>query len=118
DMDGLAGLGAGGGGFDLDALLPSVGDVRGQAQRVDAGVVDLQVVPEPSGEVAGQFVHGDVVHGGLAFAQVLHQQVPHRPAGDVVPVDQLIDAALAGAPPERADGGWRVGREDPGVVEQ
>ena len=40
-------------------------------------------------------MHGGVVDGGLAFPQVVHQQVPDGPALDVVPVDQLLAAELA-----------------------
>jgi hypothetical protein len=54
----------------------------------------------------------------LPFAQVVNEQVAHRSAVQLVAVDEFVDAALAGAQLERANGGRRVGREDPGVVQQ
>src|SRR5664280_854857 len=67
-------------------------------------------------EAVGQFVQGRVVHAGLAFAQVIHEQVAHRPAHDAVAVDQLLTAELAlrsQAPYRR-----RVVTEHPGGAQQ
>ena len=40
-------------------------------------------------------MQGGVVDSGLAFAQVVHEQVADRAAGDAVAVDQLLAAELA-----------------------
>ena len=58
-------------------------------------MVQLQVPPEQLAELPGQAPHGGVVDGGLALAQVVHQQVPDAAALDAVPVDHLLDAALS-----------------------
>ena len=58
-------------------------------------MVELEVAPEQRAERVGELVQGGVVDGGLAFAQVVHQQVPDRLAGDGVAVDQLLAAELA-----------------------
>ena len=45
---------------------------------------------------------GHVVDRGLAFLQVVHEQVPDRAAGDRVAVDEFLDGALPGAAGSRA----------------
>ena len=61
-----------------DPLLPRGGRLGGQVQRGDARVMQLEVAPEQPAEHVGELVQGGVVDGGLAFAQVVHQQVPDR----------------------------------------
>ena len=51
-----------------------------QPQRVDAGVVDLQVTPEQPAEVARDGAQGGVVEVGRALGEVLDQQIPDGPA--------------------------------------
>ena len=84
----------------------------GSVQAVDAGMVRLEVGPEPLAQVVGQRVHAGVVQGGLAFPQVVHQQVADRAAGQPVAVDQLLGGALpAGAQlPQRRRAPARRGR--------
>jgi hypothetical protein len=104
------GPGAAAGGDDLDPLFPCGGDRGGEPDVVDAGVVQLEVFPEQAPELVGELAQGAVVEPDLAFAQVIHQQVADRPAGDVVAVDELLDRQLA-VGPEHADGGGGVCRE-------
>ena len=63
-------------------------------QVVDAGVVGFQVGPEHA-QAAGQLLQAAVVHRGLAFPQVVHQQVTDGLAGKLVAVDHLGGRALA-----------------------
>ena len=58
-------------------------------------MVQLEVAPEEPAQHVGELVQGGVVDSGLAFAQVVHQQVPDRAAFDAVAVDQLPAAELA-----------------------
>src|SRR5437773_1875258 len=62
------------------------GDVRGQAERADARVMGLQVLPEAQRQRAGQARQGVVVNAGLALAQVVREQVTDGPAGQIVAV--------------------------------
>ena len=101
----LGGLGAG-----EHALLPRRGDVAGQLQRVDAGVVRLEIGPKQFAEQVGQPLQGGEVHRRLAFAQVVDQHVAHRAAGDAVAVDQLLAAGLSTAE-EHFDRGGRLRAE-------
>ena len=78
-------------------LLPRRGDVAGQLQRVDAGVMRLQIGPKQLAEQVGQPLQGGEVHRRLAFAQVVDQHVAHRAAGDAVAVDQLLATGLPAA---------------------
>ena len=106
-------------GPGLDALLPRGGDVGRQVQGADAGVVGLQVLPEPQHQGRGQLDEGAVVDAGLALAQVVHEQVADRPAGQVVAVDQLLGGQLPGEPgADHPDRGRRAGREGPGGVQE
>ena len=93
-------------GDGAQPLLPGGGDVGGQAQAVDARVVVLQVGPEQLAEHGGQRLQAGVVQRGLAFLQVVHQQVADRAAGQPVAVDQLGGRPLpAGAQlPQRRRG--------------
>jgi hypothetical protein len=82
-------------------------------------VVGFEVLPEPCCQRADQADQAAVVDAGLALAQVVHQQVPDRPAGQLVPVHQVLDIVLAaelGA--DHPDGGGNAGREDPGGVQE
>ena len=92
------------------ALLPGRGDVAGQLQRVDAGVVRLQIGPEQLAEQVGQPLQGGEVHRRLAFAQVVDQHVAHRATRDAVAVDQRLAAGLPTAE-EHFDRGGRVRAE-------
>ena len=104
-------------GLDGDALFPARGDRGVQAQRVDPGVVALQVPPEQSPQRVGQPHQGDVVDADLPFPQVVDQQVADRPAGDAAAVDQLLDIELAVGDqrPHRRRG---AGAEHAGCVQQ
>ena len=70
-------------------------DLGGQVQRGDAGMVQFEVAPEEPAQDVGELVQGGVVDSGLAFAQVVHQQVPDGAAFDAVAIDQLLAAELA-----------------------
>lgn len=50
-------------------------------------MVLLEVGPEPLRQVVGEHLQAGVVHGGLAFAQVVHDQVTDGFALQVVAVD-------------------------------
>ena len=85
-----------------DLVVPS--DLRGKAQAVDAGVVAFQVFPEHVAQGRGQRTQAAVVQRRLSFSQVVHEQVTHRLAGELVAVDELF----AGQRPRRcAPGAWR-----------
>ena len=87
-----------------------------QVQAVDAGMVGFQVGPEHA-QAAGQLLQAGVVHRGLAFPQVVHEQVADGLAGELVTVDQFGGRALArGA--QLAQPGRRCRAEDPHLAEQ
>ena len=75
-------------------LLPRAGDLGAQVQAVDAGVVGFQVGPEHAQPV-GQLFQAGVIDRGLAFFEIVDQQVTDGLAGQVVPVDHLLRGALA-----------------------
>ena len=103
----------------LDALLPGGGDVGGQVQGADAGVVGLQVLPEPLAQRDGHAHQGAVVDAGLPLEQVVHEEVPDRAAGQVVAVDHLLGGELSGEPAaEHPDRGRGTGREGPGCGQE
>jgi hypothetical protein len=83
-------------------LLPGGGDVRVEAQIIDAGMVQLEVAPESQGERHRQVVQRAVVDRRLTFPQVLHQQIPNRATFDLVAVDKAGGVGrpemLGGAP--------------------
>jgi hypothetical protein len=54
----------------------------------------FQVGPEVPGQLLGESIQAAVVQGGLAFLQVIDDQVADRPAGGLVAVDELGGAAL------------------------
>jgi hypothetical protein len=97
--------------LDEDPLFPGRGDVGGEAQRADPGMVDLQVSPEQPTEGQGQAAQRGVVEGGGAFKEVLVQHLPDGGAFDAVAVEHLLRAepALGGESPQ---GGRRIGAED------
>jgi hypothetical protein len=99
------------------AFLPRPGDRGFQPERVDAGVVDLQVPPEQPANGVGDVAQRGVVEVGRAFGEVLHQQVPDRSALDAGLVDDLLDAA-APFDPQRPEPRWRAGRQHAGLLEQ
>ena len=85
-------------------------------QAVDAGIVLLEVCPEPLRQVVGEILQAGVVHGWLAFPQVVHEQVADRPALQLVAVDQLVRRQLArGA--ERPQPFGRLVSEDPQLAQ-
>ena len=57
-------------------------------------MVGFQVRPEHA-QLAGQPFQAAVIYPGLAFPQVVDQQVADGPAGEVVPVDHLLGGPLA-----------------------
>ena len=118
----LAGRGAAGRGSGhrpvADAVPPGAGDLGCQVDRVDPGVVAFQVRPEQADQIACEVGQGDVVHGGLAFLQVIHEQVADRAALHLVAVDQFLDGALPGGLQERAAGDRRVRPQVPQAVQQ
>jgi hypothetical protein len=75
-------------------LLPRISDLSAHVQAVDAGMVGFQVRPEHA-QLAGQLFQAPVIHPGLAFPQVVDQQVTDGPAGQVMPVDHLLWSPLA-----------------------
>ena len=95
----------------------AVSNLRGQVQAADAGVMALEVLPEPAGQGRGKLPQAAVIQRGLPLLQVVHQQVADWPAGQVVTVDQLTGRALARAVSSRSVGGaaaskiaiwWRI----------
>jgi len=58
-------------------------------------VVLLEVGPEPFRQVVGERLQAGVVHGGLAFAQVVDDQVPDWLALQLVAVDEFLGGELA-----------------------
>jgi hypothetical protein len=79
------------------SLLPRGGDLGCQVEALDAGMVAFEVFPEHVPQVRGEASQAAVVQRRCAFAQVVHQQVTNRPAGEVEPVDELGGGALTGA---------------------
>lgn len=100
-----------GGGLVAGAVLPGACRLRAQAQVVDARMVQFQVAPEVAGEDSSQVAHGGVVERGLAFFEVVNQEITHGRAGDAVAIDELVNGELAAGTAERTDGGRRVSRE-------
>jgi hypothetical protein len=68
-----------------------------QAQRIDAGMVLLEVEPEASHQVVSQADQCGVVDCRLPFGQIGDEQVTYRSARDRITVDQLGDRALTKA---------------------
>ncbi|WP_230493350.1 hypothetical protein [Mycobacterium intracellulare] len=71
----------------------------------------FQVCPEQAAEEIGEAVQAGVVQGGLAFLEVVHEQIADGTADQPVPVDQLLRCAL----PDRAQlpqSRRRIGAED------
>ena len=66
----------------------------GESQRVDPGMLQLQIPPEQPAEGVGQPDQGDVVDADLAFPEIVDQQIAHRPALDAAAVDELFHAEL------------------------
>jgi hypothetical protein len=108
---------AGRGGLGAQPLLPRGRDLRRQVQAANAGVVVLEVGPEVPPELLGQGVQAPVVQGGLAFLQVVDQQVTDRAAGQLVAVDQLGRAALPDGQ-QLGQRGWRVRAEGTALPKQ
>jgi hypothetical protein len=100
-----------------DPVLPAGHLVRGQAQRADAWMVQLQVAPEQPPQHVGDRPQGRVVVGEVPFPEVAHQQLPDRSALDPVLADQLLRGELAPGG-EHPDAGRGLGREHPGCPQQ
>ena len=81
--------------LDRRRCFQACGHLRGQVQAGDAGVMAFKVFPEPACQGGGKLPQAAVIQCRLALLQVVHQQVTDRPAGQVVPVDQLLGGALA-----------------------
>ena len=79
----------------------------GRWMPADAGVVLLDVGPEQLAQLVAEMLEGGVVQRRLALAQVVHEQVPDRPAGQVVAVDHLLGGPRAGGA-QLAEGGGAV----------
>ena len=113
---GLAAVGQGDGlGLGPQPPLPPLGGLGAQVQAVDAGVVGFEVGPEHA-EPVGELFQAGVIDRGLAFFEVVDEEVTDGQAGQVVPVDHLLGGALArGAqfPQPRRRGG----AEDPHLVQ-
>ena len=88
-------LGGAPGFFDLEPLLPGAGDVVGQVQARDAGVVLLDVGPEELAEDVAELLEGRVVQCRLALAEVVNEHVAHCPALQAVSVDHLLGGPRA-----------------------
>ena len=71
-------------------------------------MVTFQVRPEQPDQIPGELGQRDVIHGGLAFPQVVYEQVADRAALHLVAVDQFLDGALPGGLQERPAGDRRV----------
>ncbi len=104
-------------GLRGDAQFPGGGDRGCQAQRVDPGMMRLEIGPEQPAERVGQPDQRDVVEADLAFAQVVDEQITYRLAGDATTIDQLLDGELpVGC--EGAQVRCRVRAEHPGRAQQ
>lgn len=98
------------------ALLPRLRRLCVQVQAVDPGVVLLKVGPEPLRQVVGEILQARVVHRGLAFPQVVHEQVANGATLQPVAVDEFLGGELArGA--ERPQPFRRLGYEDPQLAQ-
>ncbi|MEY2229717.1 hypothetical protein [Streptomyces sp. BF23-19] len=104
-------------GLGADAVLPRGRDSARQAKGVDAGVVTFKVSPEQLGKTAGEVLQRGVVESGLAFGEVVDDQVTDRPALQLIAVHELFDADLASPALEVAQVRRRVWREDLQVLE-
>ena len=82
-------------GQHVDALLPPLRDVVGQAQRADPGVVTLQVGPEQRDQHLGLVDQGGVVEHRGPLGQVVDQDVADVAVGDVIAVHQLCRGQLS-----------------------
>jgi hypothetical protein len=85
-------------GHGPQPLFPTGRGLVGQVQALDARVMPLQVGPEQVAQEVREGFQAGVVQRGLAFPQVVHQQVADRAAGQGVSVDELIGCALPGGP--------------------
>ena len=74
-------------------------------------MVAFQVCPEQAAEEIGEAVQAGVVQGGLAFFEVVHEQIADRAADQPVTVDQLLRGALSECA-QFAQCGRRLGAED------
>ncbi|KAF0963025.1 hypothetical protein MLGJGCBP_03846 [Rhodococcus sp. T7] len=95
--------------FGAQSLFPGGGDLVGQAEAVDAGMVDLQVLPESRPQRAREAFHAGVVQRRLTLPQIVHQHITDRTADEAVSVDQFLGCARSsGAPylPQRRRRVW------------
>jgi hypothetical protein len=85
------------------ALLPGRRDVGREVQRADARMVFLEVLPEGVSEQCDEPAQRGVVQLRGSLGEVADQQVAYRPAGQLIVVDELGNAALPSATrcPER-----------------
>ena len=117
-LDHGPGAGGGGDGLRLGAhpLFPGAGDLGAEVQAADAGMMGFQIRPEHA-QAAGELHQAAVVHRGLAFPQVVHEQVTDGLAGELVTVDQFLGRALPRSA-QLAQPGRRCRAEDPHLAEQ
>jgi hypothetical protein len=81
--------------FGAHPLLPLPDDVRGEAETVSVGVVVLDVLPEALAKVVGERLQAVVVQSGLAFTEIVHQEVTDGTAAQSVAVDQFLGGPLS-----------------------
>ena len=91
-----------------DAVPPGRGVLGRQVDRVDPGAVAFQVRPEQPDQIPGELGQRDIIHGGLAFPQVVYEHAADRAALHLVAVDQFLGGALPGGLQERPAGDRRV----------
>ncbi len=94
-----------------DSLLPRGGHVRGEIQRVDAGMLPLEVLPEQQPQMTRQSVEAGIAEPRPTLAQIVNEEVADGTAGQVVAVDELFGRALpavggAEHPHSRRGLGW------------
>ena len=99
------------GDADQQALFPGRSHLGGKVQRVDPGMVQLQITPEQPPQGEGQVPQRGVVERRGAFEQVVVQHLTDVGADDAVPIQHLggAELALGGEGPQ---GGRGVGAED------
>ncbi|MEC3974333.1 hypothetical protein [Amycolatopsis sp. H20-H5] len=81
-------------GDRLRAFPPDRGDVVGEVEDVDVGVMVLDVSPEVANEDADQVLEAAVVECGAAFVEVAHEHISHRMAPDAAGVHQFRSRPL------------------------
>src|ERR1700720_1276971 len=78
-----------------EALLPSLGDVGRQVQRLEVRVMMFDIGPEIPDEQAGKVLERVVVQAGTALVEVAHQHRTNSAVAQPVPVADLTGGTLA-----------------------